>query len=426
VLAGIYGSANSVSRPVALAGDQSVGFGINLDNCRILREGYKGGCASQLQAELNSYGHANLVVDGIFGDTTRQAVIIFQQEHGIVPADGIVGPATKAALDAAASKHLASPSTPSVPTSYVALGDSYSSGEGLADASGQYLPPTAGAPYECHRSSQAYSQYVTPKPDVFIPCSGQKIAGLTAVLARQDTPLNSGTGLVTLTIGGNDLNWEETVGSCVKWQDELFHFTFYQNRAACEQNVQESQDLVGTLKEQLTPVYQQVLKEAPNAQVRILTYPPIFPDRGSSTSGCRIGRLGPAQLVIASDVEKQFVSLEQAANQAIKDAVQSVRSSAANGDQLQWVDVESQFGGYGDTGHTISCGATGRPTPWVNAVRLDGAAEADVAADVAARDWSKAAADLQDVRSPASFHPTHEGQHQMYLALAALLPGGWR
>ena len=32
--------------------------------------------------------------------------------------------------------------------------------------------------------------------------------------------------------------------------------------------------------------------------------------------------------------------------------------------------------------------------------------------------------DLFDVIT-ASFHPTHEGQYQMYLALAPTLPAGW-
>jgi Putative peptidoglycan binding domain len=71
----------------------------NLDDCPILAEGYSGGCANELQTELNIDDRAGLPVDGTFGPLTRQAVISFQQQNGIVPADGIVGPQTKAALD---------------------------------------------------------------------------------------------------------------------------------------------------------------------------------------------------------------------------------------------------------------------------------------------------------------------------------------
>jgi peptidoglycan hydrolase-like protein with peptidoglycan-binding domain len=124
------GATSQALKHSALAASQSVGFGINLDDCGVLAEPYHGGCASQLQAELNAVDNAGLTVDGVFGPTTRKAVIIFQQEHGVTPADGIVGPATKAALDAAASQPSPSaptasspapPVTAQAPFKYVAL-----------------------------------------------------------------------------------------------------------------------------------------------------------------------------------------------------------------------------------------------------------------------------------------------------------------
>ena len=55
------------------------------------------GTVAYLQKKLNGYG-AGLVVDGDFGNKTKQAVMDFQTRHGLT-ADGIVGPKTWGALE---------------------------------------------------------------------------------------------------------------------------------------------------------------------------------------------------------------------------------------------------------------------------------------------------------------------------------------
>lgn len=64
-----------------------------------LRIGSRGPEVTQLQTELNRqlYPRPNLLLDGIFGSATLQAVRRFQANKGLV-VDGIVGPRTKAAL----------------------------------------------------------------------------------------------------------------------------------------------------------------------------------------------------------------------------------------------------------------------------------------------------------------------------------------
>ena len=61
-----------------------------------LKKGSKGNSVRWLQYALNKRG-AHLIVDGVFGEKTRQAVIKFQQDHDLVP-DGIVGPMTIKAI----------------------------------------------------------------------------------------------------------------------------------------------------------------------------------------------------------------------------------------------------------------------------------------------------------------------------------------
>ncbi|MBP2635620.1 MAG: spore cortex-lytic enzyme [Firmicutes bacterium] len=55
-----------------------------------LRVGMEGQDIYELQAKLIDLGYGNLNVDGIFGETTEQAVIKFQQAYNLT-ADGVVG-----------------------------------------------------------------------------------------------------------------------------------------------------------------------------------------------------------------------------------------------------------------------------------------------------------------------------------------------
>jgi peptidoglycan hydrolase-like protein with peptidoglycan-binding domain len=62
-----------------------------------IQEGAHGEAVKRLQRALRRAPGPHLVVDGIFGPATKQAVQEFQQADGLV-VDGIVGPATWGAL----------------------------------------------------------------------------------------------------------------------------------------------------------------------------------------------------------------------------------------------------------------------------------------------------------------------------------------
>lgn len=64
-----------------------------------LQEGSSGPAVATLQNDLDQLGY-NLSQDGQFGPLTRAAVVNFQGRHGLVT-DGIVGPLTWAAINAA-------------------------------------------------------------------------------------------------------------------------------------------------------------------------------------------------------------------------------------------------------------------------------------------------------------------------------------
>lgn len=68
-----------------------------------LHIGSRGPMVRHRQHQLKMLKYYQGQVDGIFGTLTKQAVIKFQLDHGLA-ADGIIGPATAAALDHAAGK----------------------------------------------------------------------------------------------------------------------------------------------------------------------------------------------------------------------------------------------------------------------------------------------------------------------------------
>ena len=59
--------------------------------------GDKGADVLRIQQRLKQYGYMDAPADGIFGQATYDAVVWFQRKNGL-KADGVVGPATAAAL----------------------------------------------------------------------------------------------------------------------------------------------------------------------------------------------------------------------------------------------------------------------------------------------------------------------------------------
>ncbi len=64
-----------------------------------LHAGMTGDAVRTLQSRLQAAGY-KLEVDGVFGQQTFGAVVAFQKAHGLTP-DGVVGPLTEKALEAA-------------------------------------------------------------------------------------------------------------------------------------------------------------------------------------------------------------------------------------------------------------------------------------------------------------------------------------
>ncbi|MFG3254996.1 SGNH/GDSL hydrolase family protein [Streptomyces sp. NPDC048172] len=191
--------------------------------------------------------------------------------------------------------------------SYVALGDSYSSGVGAGDYESG----------DCKRSANAYpklwSAANSPASFDFTACSGARTSD---VLSNQLGPLNDGTGLVSISIGGNDAGFADAMQTCV-----------LQGESACLTRIQEARDYIAnTLPGKLDTVYDAIREKAPNAKVAVLGYPHIYKLQGD----CNVG---------ISEKSREAVN-------AASDDLNDVTAKRAADHGFGFGDVRPAFGGH--------------------------------------------------------------------------------
>ncbi|NUQ89011.1 MAG: SGNH/GDSL hydrolase family protein [Glycomyces artemisiae] len=202
-------------------------------------------------------------------------------------------------------------------TEYVALGDSYSSGSGAG-------PYTDTA---CQRSNKAHPALLAADLGAeftFVACGG---ATTDDVLANQVQALDSGTDLVTIGIGGNDIGWTDAVIACI---------TPFKN---CTPAIEESErQATQELPAKLDAVYSEIESRAPDAEVLVTGYPRLFAARNTCDA------LGSISIA------------EQARMNQGADLLSGVIQAAAEDHGFTYVDVRDEF-----TGHEI-CSRT----PWLH------------------------------------------------------------
>ncbi|HTN24634.1 MAG TPA: GDSL-type esterase/lipase family protein [Solirubrobacteraceae bacterium] len=142
---------------------------------------------------------------------------------------------------------------------YVALGDSYSSGTGTR--SYDFDP-------SCERGSFAYPALVVARrPGLELAdfaCGG---ATTGDVLSDQVTAVDATARWVTITIGGNDLNFSGIVRKCATPRSD----------APCKGKIKRAEAQIrGDLPGRLDAVYREIRRRAPAATVIVLGYPHLF------------------------------------------------------------------------------------------------------------------------------------------------------
>lgn len=292
---------------------------------------------------------------------------------------------------------------------YVALGDSFSSGEGNPGPTGAVWLSALGmgeaSDSGCHRSRYSYPVLVNkwlaeqrPHPigDFYFPaCSGSTTGDLwpsgSSALGMKGASKNHGqpslqtlasmsqlrtAGVVTVTIGGDDLGFSDILRYCIATSSQGA------SNALCSKNSTDA--LVGKLSEhiaELKPIlvstYRRIEADAPNAILYVIGYPDLLPPKPST-----------AQHYVTCPLHTGIDSVGigyLAYNEGLLDTAIAQAAHEAN---AVFVDPNAGKGGF--EGHSV-CASNA----WFNG--------------------------LQPRHPEYSFHPNHAGQAALAAALEAAI-----
>jgi len=282
---------------------------------------------------------------------------------------------------------------------YVALGDSYASGEGLQSNAATYIAPSNND--GCHRSVTAYPVLVAANLNVdlgqfetygsggFVACSGATSKDLLKGEngePAQLSALSSSTRWVTVTAGGDDLHFSNVLLACLELRASVkvgratrsyTQSEIVRESTTCGEYLASANShfavTSGTSKEvaALEHLYEQIFVHAPNAELAVLNYPQLFTE--SPPAFCPVARgiglssllkVRSAQLNVgysASEIS-EFNSVEIELNTAIASAVSDV---SALGDNIRLVDVNGPT-----KSSAIPCNLTTNGRSDMNALRV--------------------------------------------------------
>ena len=201
----------------------------------------------------------------------------------------------------------------------LALGDSYSSGEGAGD----YEPGTDTAANSCHRSRNAWPTLLAEqrhlKPLPSLACSGALLRDVLVGRAEGEAErrrsqigrIHGDPDVITITIGGNDLGFRPILEDCIA--------------SNCVRDYHRSSGdvldaRIDDLARRLQSAYRTIQAAAPRARIVVVDYPKLFPDSDPKhpTPNCAAGPLiTPAEgNYLNSKVQRADVAILNAARQA--------------------------------------------------------------------------------------------------------------
>jgi hypothetical protein len=282
---------------------------------------------------------------------------------------------------------------------YVALGDSYASGEGLQADAATYITPSNND--GCHRSVTAYPvlvaaslnmnlvQFETYGSGGFVACSGATSKDLVKGENGEPSQLNalsSATRWATVTAGGDDLHFSDVLLACLDLRASVkVHRTtrsytqsgIVRASTTCDEYLASANSLfavtTGASKEvdALEHMYEQIFVHAPNTELAVLNYPQLFTEnpptfcpvaRGIGLSSLLKVRSAQLNIGYSANQIREFNRVENELNSAIASAVSNV---SALGDNIRLVDVNDLT-----KGAAIPCNLATNGRSDINALRV--------------------------------------------------------
>ncbi|WP_433324794.1 SGNH/GDSL hydrolase family protein [Spirillospora sp. CA-294931] len=251
---------------------------------------------------------------------------------------------------------------------YVALGDSYSSGLGAEAAVADQNPLN-----RCQRTSKAYYHAVSKafpfaRGSGFYACSGATTRDVLNGMKGEPSQLgrvDANTSLVTISLGGNDVGFSRVLAGCVvrlPWSK------------SCTSQGGDIATRMATLRQTLPDVLARINTRAPNARVIVMGYPRAFSE------------------VTGADNDNISIDDQRWLNARARDLNELIRQTVAESDRrlaaarrpgtVEFADAYSAF-----AGHEV-----GKPDPYMNGLGVS----------------------LSSLTAlPRSFHPTVKGHEAM-------------
>ncbi len=254
---------------------------------------------------------------------------------------------------------------------YLNMGDSFSSGEGTGGPWDAGTNNSSGNQNMCHRSSNSYSGQFAAMSGVWrgvtnVACSGDTTYEITNAPNSTCTQFNptyypcnamqiqaygedaqinhitSNTGLITITIGGNNLNLGGIFTNCYGKID-----VFTRNQCFLDSlNSSFVSEKVDTLAPALEATYQAIIDKATavgaHPKIVVLTYPQTFPN---NWAGVCVGLPAP---ITSADMSNAIRTVISHLNAQVR--------IAANAKGFTILDEEGAFLGHEEC----------TPQPWVN------------------------------------------------------------